>query len=844
MRYFSILFCLVSIYVSNINAQSNTCNGSLSLSFTQSAAPNNSLCVNASGGSSPYSYVWGNSSGTGITNNCITLSATTNTYSVTVTDASGCTVSAIYNTNCNNMQANISVGANNQVCASTANTSAQYTYQWSAGGATSTGSCTNLIPTTAIYCVTATDVNNSTCQFVMCESISTSTSNPCNYYLSTSSTPSSPGTIYNFIANSTVVYDSIYWEYGDGTTQMVIGSNTTSWLYIAPGVYIVRATAYIAGSACNTVLLTINVQSPPNAELCGVVFNDANGNGIQDAGEPPIANATVYVSGGNNQFSVSTDANGYYLADVTASAGSAFYIRYCAGNGNTMTLPTGVNGAGTNGSCGSYTVVNVMPGDSICGYNFGVQYTAVTISGAVFQDSNGNGSRDAGEVGVANAIVRIGNYYAYTDVLGNYSIIVPAGTYTITYQPPYNTDPCIGINSGVPNPNSIVVNATTPGNTYGNNNFGLNQPALVQYDLGINISNARNLIRRGFDNDYTITIRNNGTSATAGTAVMQYSNSLSYTACVGCGTMPSNDMTLRRLTWNFPSLNPGSSMSYHVRFMASLSTPLGTVETQIVGVQPISGADGCIYNNYDSVRQIISDSYDPNNKISIQSNHADPNLQYISSINGNQQITYTINFQNEGNADAINIVVNDLLSSDLIANSYEFESSSHPCVVTRNGNNVVYKFSNINLPPKNENEPASHGFVTFKVNAQNGLPVGNTIQDYSDIYFDFNSAVRTDNSNVTLVGATGLSDFAENISFDIIPNIICRSGKITINSTLSDHVVIQVVDISGKKLEEIYNDRMNAGKNQIIWETSLSKGIYFVQLISGKKTLSKRMVVQ
>ena len=42
--------------------------------------------------------------------------------------------------------------------------------------------------------------------------------------------------------------------------------------------------------------------------VCGFVWNDANGNGIQDAGEPVIENAVVTLG----DQSKATDSNGYY----------------------------------------------------------------------------------------------------------------------------------------------------------------------------------------------------------------------------------------------------------------------------------------------------------------------------------------------------------------------------------------------------------------------------------------------------------------------------------------------------------------------------------------------------
>src|SRR4029079_16314231 len=57
---------------------------------------------------------------------------------------------------------------------------------------------------------------------------------------------------------------------------------------------------------------------PQSAGICGTVFYDANGNGIQDAGETGIAGASVTITytppGGGDQvvLVVPTDSGGFY----------------------------------------------------------------------------------------------------------------------------------------------------------------------------------------------------------------------------------------------------------------------------------------------------------------------------------------------------------------------------------------------------------------------------------------------------------------------------------------------------------------------------------------------------
>lgn len=49
--------------------------------------------------------------------------------------------------------------------------------------------------------------------------------------------------------------------------------------------------------------------------VCGLVWNDTNGNGIQDLGEPGLDSVTVSATNGTDTFTTTTDLNGVYMFD-------------------------------------------------------------------------------------------------------------------------------------------------------------------------------------------------------------------------------------------------------------------------------------------------------------------------------------------------------------------------------------------------------------------------------------------------------------------------------------------------------------------------------------------------
>ncbi|MCC6124777.1 MAG: hypothetical protein IT426_07445 [Pirellulales bacterium] len=164
------------------------------------------------------------------------------------------------------------------------------------------------------------------------------------------------------------------------------------------------------------------------AALSGHVYYDANNNGVRDAGETPIAGATVKLldaAGNPTGATAATDAAGYYQFN---SLMPGVY-------GVAETQPTGyLDGLDAAGTAGG-TAHN--PGDRIDGvqllggqngqnYDFG-ELLPCSIGGRVFADLNGNAAYDAGDTLLVGVTIRLldgsGNLLqtTATDANGDYA---------------------------------------------------------------------------------------------------------------------------------------------------------------------------------------------------------------------------------------------------------------------------------------------------------------------------------------------------------------------------------------------------------------------------------------
>jgi uncharacterized repeat protein (TIGR01451 family) len=316
---------------------------------------------------------------------------------------------------------------------------------------------------------------------------------------------------------------------------------------------------------------------------------------------------------------------------------------------------------------------------------------------------------------------------------------------------------------------------------------------------------------------------------------MQYDAVLTpnYQSPAGSSVNTTNNL----ITWNVANINPGACYYIWVSFNALVSAQLGASTIEFVSVNPTTGIDNNVSNNTDTIHQIVVGSWDPNNKLVAYSNTNDPNFQMVASTTPNQEIRYTVNFQNTGTAPAYNVVVVDEMSINLDVNSYQFIGASHNCQIIRNGNTTTYKFMGIMLPDSTNNEPESHGSITYKLNALSSLNIGDQMIDYANIYFDFNAPVLTEDAVITVVGPTALSSMLNNELMSIYPNP--ANDVIYLDYIMNGDAAtsFEIYDIMGKLVSSIPTMEQSAGNYTISVATNnFANGVYFVVAKNNSQT--------
>ena len=336
---------------------------------TCAGSANGSAMVVASGGTPPYAYLWN----TGATTPVIT-GLPQGTYSVTVTDANGCTIDLSI-TLTEQSAITISAVSTDETCenandgtatATAANGVPPYTYQWSNGE--SGASISNLAPGT--YSVTATDDVGCTAS----TSVVVSPANPFSVSITSTDVTTcggSDGTATAIPMGGAGGY-TYQWSNGE-TTQTITG--------LSAGTYVV--VVFDANGCQATASVTITAPPSPQAgvmttdETCAGA-NDGTATAVVAGGTPPYT--YLWNTGATTQ-SLDNLSPGVYSVTVTDASGCTETASGVVAAGTQVQLMiSGQDVSCFGGNDGSATAV-AFNGEAPYTYLWSTGATTATITG-------------------------------------------------------------------------------------------------------------------------------------------------------------------------------------------------------------------------------------------------------------------------------------------------------------------------------------------------------------------------------------------------------------------------------------------------------------------------------
>ncbi|MBL0052463.1 MAG: hypothetical protein IPP29_13605 [Bacteroidetes bacterium] len=279
---------------------------------------------------------------------------------------------------------------------------------------------------------------------------------------------------------------------------------------------------------------------------------------------------------------------------------------------------------------------------------------------------------------------------------------------------------------------------------------------------------------------------------------------------VSSNVLPDN-IYADSVIWNLPALSPYGEGDITVTVYVHQGLQIGTLINSSAKIFPFAN-DYDIANNSASWEVTTIGSFDPNeiivNKDSVSIFDLKPVPPYLE---------YVIYFQNTGNDTAFNVKVENIIPYRLNLATFEYVSSSVPVNMSINKESrlATFEFPNIQLPDSNVDEPASHGYIRYRIKPQKTLNVGDTIFNRASIYFDFNTPVLT-NYATTEIYFPGFNNAINGV------NSMCldtnASWSYTVNQN-ADHTFFWNINggqiVSGQGTDSINIKWLVAGNHQI-----------------------------
>ncbi|MEM6721095.1 MAG: T9SS type A sorting domain-containing protein [Bacteroidota bacterium] len=448
-----------------------------------------------------------------------------------------------------------------------------------------------------------------------------------------------------------------------------------------------------------------------------------------------------------------------------------------------------------------------------------------TVQGNALIDSDSDGC-ETSDPGMQNLMIvtdnGINTSATFTQNDGSYTLFVGEGNYSTQ------------IVSSIPSYLSVVQNMQSSNFVgYGNiddaNDFCLQFTEAIN-DVNITIYPSIDDPRPGFDTTYRIVYSNVGTTSFNGTITFEFDDTkLQFlNASETVVSQTSNTLT-------FDVLNVQPFQAGHIDLVCNVFPPPTTnIDEILVSTATMNSAasDATPDDNSFTLEQLVIGSYDPND---IRVLEGDEIL--VEAID--EYLHYIIRFQNTGTASAINVRIDNVLDANLDWTTMQLQSLSHPGrVEITDGNMVEFIFEGINLPDSTNDEPNSHGFITYKIKPKNTVVIGDIINNKADIFFDFNPPIITNTVSTEIVAPLSVTEFTTN-AVTIYPNPTNAIVQLKANHQIQK---IQLLDISGRLLR---TDTLESPKAELTLDLSeYTSGVYFLKIQTDFGQETKKIVKQ
>jgi uncharacterized repeat protein (TIGR01451 family) len=509
------------------------------------------------------------------------------------------------------------------------------------------------------------------------------------------------------------------------------------------------------------------------------------------------------------------------------------------GDGNTTTY----NYSTTAGNITQYTQVThgyTLPGNYVVSFNIYSGTAGADVDAGQTANVNATGASNCGYLWIytaqtAPSVMYSNVPYQFTDVNGAVTTLLPSnspGTVTVyTGLNPANAPYTAQIEPGWLTANGLIQTSPNFTITSFNANGMANNPQQTMTvscstpspnpDFGISYGWGSNFVAPLQTGHLYLNICNYACSDTSDVSVslQMPGNFVPNTSGLTNPIVTGNILT-------FDILGLSDCQYIHIPFTFPGNTPAGTPYCfQLALSNP---NDIYLSNNLDTICGVVLNSYDPNEKLVDQPTNIDPNTV--------QEFEYVIHFQNDGNFDAMDVVIQDTIAANLDLSTFKYVGAKHGVATSIDPTTrvVTFSFNDINLGQSAVDLEASQGFVVYSISEAAGLQEGSVIENTAYIYFDFNPAIVTNTTYNINELPLGLNE-SKSEWINLYPNP--AEDKIKFSGASVNEV--SIYDLTGKLVLNTDNILDNE-----ISLNNLQTGIYQVALKTNNTISTQKLVIK
>lgn len=367
------------------------------------------------------------------------------------------------------------------------------------------------------------------------------------------------------------------------------------------------------------------------------------------------------------------------------------------------------------------------------------------VSGIVFYDENENGVMDDSEYGLPFQTVEVEplGLTLITNDGGEFDFTIVAGSSTLTlqYTPffPYNT---------TPNP-AVFDSESSEETTF---LFGVsNELPLFAVDVDF-YPNGNGFLCNDWSN-HNICFRNLGNVPIDGVVEVEYDELFQgHLEMTEIDSVNGNSVYM-----SFENLLPGQMFFYDVSLLTPTVDHIGEFISSTARIYGYYDGDQVAFGEEERSMEITC-AYDPNDKQAFPLGYTEEHWLLQET-----EQEFLVRFQNTGNASAQNIRIIDTLDVNFDLSTLRVIANSHSVMTTidEEQRTVDFFFENIMLPDSVNNEPDSHGLISYEITPSPDLLVGTVLENTAYIYFDNNEPIITNTTWTTIHQCGGEANVEE-----------------------------------------------------------------------------------